>query len=223
MRAEERASSTFLAHVMKRIGCVPSSGDPGGEFYYLPLGLHGVVKNTSRAKALRDAIDTCPPLELGRNYFLNGKDIWALITNNKPLPEPTTGPVKGRTPLCTCVKKLLKAYGFKQVCKVSTDPPPRGACEPPLARRRRTDPVQKGQLQCSEEGWEQTLAVMQFLACRQRPLKFIGFQSRDRDMLYRVDRVLERLPGEEEADNAGIYTVPTVSNVYNVFSVFSFE
>ncbi len=47
---------------------------------------------------------------------------------------------------------------------------------------------------------------MQFLACgKLNPLKFIGFQSQDREMLCRLDAAIEGLlSGEDEVNNTGI-------------------
>ncbi len=40
----EVALATFLAHVLKCLGCVPQFGQDGRKQYLLPLGLDGVVK-----------------------------------------------------------------------------------------------------------------------------------------------------------------------------------
>ncbi len=74
----EVASATFLAYVMKCLGYVPQFGQDGRKEYFLPLGLNGVVKNTTGTKVLWDAIHTCPTVELGKNYILKGKDVWVV-------------------------------------------------------------------------------------------------------------------------------------------------
>ncbi len=39
------ATSTFLAHVLERLGCFPSLSEDGGKTYFLPLGVDRIVTN----------------------------------------------------------------------------------------------------------------------------------------------------------------------------------
>ncbi len=105
-----------------------------------------MVNSASGTKVLWDAIESCPPLTLGRNYGLKSKEVWALVTNNTALPEANTKPVKGRPSLCKCVKKLLQWYGFEYLYKVRTASSPPGASDSRPARRRRAYPGQEVRL-----------------------------------------------------------------------------
>eukprot|EP01084_Bolivina_argentea_P238349 400444_1 len=186
------ATSTFLAHVLKCLGCVPALSEEGGKPYFLPLGINGIVHNARGTAVLRDAIDTFPAVQLRRNDILNGKDIWAAVCSNAPLPPRTaTGETRGNN-LVAWVKKLLLGYGLEFLWKEAVaSRPRRGGSSPPRSRRR-SAPTPRGTMHCTTQGWRETLGVMQFIACSQsKPLTFSGFTEDDRNALAEVDRLIE--------------------------------
>eukprot|EP01084_Bolivina_argentea_P238348 400443_1 len=164
----------------------------GGKPYFLPLGINGIVHNARGTAVLRDAIDTFPAVQLRRNDILNGKDIWAAVCSNAPLPSRTATGERGGNNLVAWVKKLLLGYGLEFLWKEAVaSRPRRGGSSPPRSRRR-SAPTPRGTMHCTTQGWRETLGVMQFIACSQsKPLTFSGFTEDDRNALAEVDRLIE--------------------------------
>ncbi len=134
-------------------------------------------------------------MELGRNYALRGKDVWAVVCENAALPADTAGTDRdraGRKKLCFWVKKLLNGYGLQYLWTHAYASVHAGDVSEPPTSRQRMSPHPKGTLNCTIEGWGETLAAMQFLACSQcKPLTLTGFAEVHRNILQQVDEALE--------------------------------
>ncbi len=209
----DRARGQFLHHMLRELGCSPESAPQFSDAtYYLPLGLARKIKKgkDGETRLFTEAVKSFPRFYLGGRRSLTGKQLWDIVTNNRvalpssdaldnddaedqPEPETTeTRKRKRRTPktFMAYVQELFTGYGLEWMYK-----PKVSLSElivPPANKRKRTS-VKDGFLNIHQEGWQQTLTLMQFVARgQQMQLRLRGFSQKNRDWLDSIDVLLDQ-------------------------------